>query len=589
MKILDCEIYDNYFLCSFLDIGTREVTHFEKFNDCEFDRPALSKIMCDNLTGSFNGNGFDLYIIEYALRGATNKQLKRLCNQLITDKRVGWMVAKDFDLRINDDWDHVDIMNVAIGQTSLKIYGGRLNAPKLQDLPINPDETLSSQQANIIKHYCINDLETTELMFGDLRKQVDLRVSMSEQYGVDLRSKSDAQIAEAVIKSELHNLTGKDYRRPTNVATSVKYRNPKIVNFKSVQLRDILARILRERYAFKDNGQIAVPRWMMSHLVQINNGFYKMGVGGLHSCETQQRVVATANTSLFELDVASYYPAIILQQNLAPANLGAPFLNVYKTIVDRRLKAKREGDKVTADTLKICVNGSFGKFGSKWSSLYAPELLIQTTLTGQLALLMLIERLESERITVVSANTDGVVVHCAKSREDDVARIASQWEAETSFVLERTDYLQLASRDVNNYIAVKPDGSTKGKGIFASRSIGKNPEFLIVYEAVAAFLSNGVPIIETIRQSADITKFIAIRNVTGGAIYNDELLGKAVRFYYSTNSSGQPIRYVKNGNKVPKTDGAIPLMDLPDTFPTDVNFETYISLANGVLEAVGYA
>jgi len=29
---------------------------------------------------------------------------------------------------------------------------------------------------------------------------------MSEQYGMDLRSKSDAQIAETVIKSELHKI-----------------------------------------------------------------------------------------------------------------------------------------------------------------------------------------------------------------------------------------------------------------------------------------------------------------------------------------------------------------------------------------------
>ena len=55
------------------------------------------------------------------------------------------------------------------------------------------------------------------------------------------------------------------------------------------------------------------------------------------------------------------------------------------------LKEERSYLKTTSDTLKICVNGSFGKLGSKFSFLYAPELLIQTTMTGQLALLMLIE------------------------------------------------------------------------------------------------------------------------------------------------------------------------------------------------------
>ena len=35
-------------------------------------------------------------------------------------------------------FDHIDIMPLPIGQASLKIYGGRLHAPKLQDLPIEP-------------------------------------------------------------------------------------------------------------------------------------------------------------------------------------------------------------------------------------------------------------------------------------------------------------------------------------------------------------------------------------------------------------------------------------------------------------------
>ena len=47
--------------------------------------------------------------------------------------------------------------------------------------------------------------------------------------------------------------------------------------------------------------------------------------------------------------------------------------------------AKRTGDKVTNEAMKIMINGSFGKFGSKWSVLYSPDLLIQTTVTGQLA------------------------------------------------------------------------------------------------------------------------------------------------------------------------------------------------------------
>ena len=56
------------------------------------------------------------------------------------------------------------------------------------------------------------------------------------------------------------------------------------------------------------------------------------------------------------------------------------------------------------------LNGTFGKTGSPYSVLFAPEMMIQTTITGQLALLMLIEHLETASISVISANTDGIVI-----------------------------------------------------------------------------------------------------------------------------------------------------------------------------------
>lgn len=59
---------------------------------------------------------------------------------------------------------------------------------------------------------------------------------------------------------------------------------------------------------------------------------------------------------------------------------------------------------------KIQINGTFGKTGSPYSVLFAPTMLIQTTITGQLSLLMLIEWHEIYGIPVISANTDGVVI-----------------------------------------------------------------------------------------------------------------------------------------------------------------------------------
>ncbi|MFA7174773.1 MAG: hypothetical protein WC340_15455 [Kiritimatiellia bacterium] len=253
------------------------------------------------------------------------------------------------------------------------------------------------------------------------------------------------------------------------------------------------------------------------------------------------------------------------------------------------LEAELSYHKTQSDTLKIAINGSFGKLGSKYSALYAPDLLIQTTVTGQLALLMLIERLHLAGVRVISANTDGIVLHHTKAKQPGIDAIMWDWMLDTSYTLERTDYRAIASRDVNNYIAVKLDGSTKGKGCFASGGLQKNPDQPIIYEAVAEYIAKGTPIAKTITECTDICKFCTVRRVKGGAVWRGEKLGKAVRFYLSTSAaSDECIHYATNSNRVPKSAGAKPLMDLPDRFPDDVDYHAYLVAAEKLLCEVGY-
>jgi len=588
--VLDCEVYKNYFLVAFKNVETGRTFYVESFNDSEMNLDAIRSVMRKNTTVSFNGLSFDLPIIIFALVEKTNIEIKRLSDTIIRSKLPVWQICKSEKIILPREWDHIDLIEVAPGQASLKIYNGRLYGKRMQDLPYDPELVLTREQADEVREYCINDLDATILLYNTLKPQIELREVMSEQYSIDLRSKSDAQIAEAVIKSELTKLTGQKYYAPKLAANySFQYQDPDILTFQTEQLQSIYERILAHRFTLRTNGSPELPDWLAKTKITIGTSVYQMGIGGLHSTEQAQYVEPNADEFLCDMDVASYYPNIILQQRLTPESLGAPFLEVYQSIVDRRLKAKREGDKVTADTLKICVNGSFGKLGNKFSALYSPELLLQTTLSGQLALLMLIESLELNGIKVVSGNTDGIVILCKKDKEKLLNTLAFNWMLETTYELERTDYARLASRDVNSYVAVKLDGKYKGKGLFAEPSIAKNPDRVIISEAVAKFIAKRTPIEETVKSCTDITKFVTVRRVTGGAQWQNQYLGKAVRFY---KSNGIPndieINYVKNGNKVPNSSGCKPLMDLPDSFPEDVDYEYYIREAYDLLRDVGY-
>lgn len=212
MLFLDTECYSNYFLISFLHHKTGKVAAFELHDTQPLQIDAIKKLMNNYTTVSFNGLSYDLPVIAAALKGFSNARLKSLSDSIIKSNLPSWRVCKDNNIFVPKSWDHIDLIEVAPGQASLKIYGGRMNAPKMQDLPLEPDAIIRPEQFELMREYCANDLRTTQMLYEKLSQQIALRQSMSEQYGVDLRSKSDAQIAETVIKSELSKLTGNEYR-----------------------------------------------------------------------------------------------------------------------------------------------------------------------------------------------------------------------------------------------------------------------------------------------------------------------------------------------------------------------------------------
>lgn len=585
--VFDLEIFPNYFLAAFKCIKTNKVATFELFpGKPVFDQHKLLWVVHNFVLLGFNSNKFDLPILWLALQGGTLDQLNDAVEQIIVQGAMPRDIERTYGFK-QGEINSIDLIEVSPLSASLKTYMGRLNAQRLQDLPYNPNHPLTEVEAEHVKLYCVNDLDGTQILLEELCPQLDLRAAMSKEYGIDLRSKSDAQIAEAVICSEVAKINGRWPKRPKIApGYSFKYNIPDFVKYKTPELQTMLEMVRNTNFFVKDNGSICCDTTLDGFIVTVGNTRYRMGFGGLHSCEESSSHVADENTLLIDRDVASYYPNIILNQELYPKHMGTTFLDVYRNIVLRRLAAKKCGNKVVADSLKICVNGSFGKLNSKYSSLYAPDLLIQVTVSGQLCLLLLIEMIELEDIPVVSGNTDGIVIKCPKSKYDMLNAIIHTWEEITNFETEETRYKALYSKDVNNYLAIKEDGA-KAKGAYSKSSLSKNPTSLICVKAVTELIVGNKPIDETIKSCKDISKFVTVRNVKGGAEKNGVYLGKVVRWIYVEKELGT-INYVLSGNKVPKSEGAQPLMDLPETFPENIDYNRYIEEAKSILYEIGY-
>jgi hypothetical protein len=436
----------------------------------------------------------------------------------------------------------------------------------------------------MLLEYCHNDVDTTAELLNQLEGELLLRVEMSRRYGADMRSKSDSQMAEQAYITSMRLK-----RRENDIPKTVRYTPPAFLKFMDAELQGLLERVSKHVFNMHPTtGHVQLPDFLGQRTITFGTGEYQLGVGGIHSVHDRKVCHVAGDDLLCEVDAASFYPSIILGCGFVPAALGNRFVEEYRKIYERRLEAKRSGDKITDATLKISLNGTFGKLASRYSVLYSPDLMLAVTLTGQFTLLMLIEWLERAGVVTLSANTDGIAIRFTKEQKELVEKVVSRFSAASGFAFEYTYYRALAIKDVNNYIAVKGERTLKVKGIYAPLSLKKNPTAQVAADAVGAWLARGVPL-ETTIKNAPFIDFISARNVTGGGQQLGVYLGKVVRWYQSTELGGEFIRYATNGNKVPKTEGAKACMTLTNKtdHPEDLDYDWYMKEAIKIAMAVG--
>lgn len=490
----------------------------------------------------FNSENFDRPLIAAAVMGYDECDLKHIAQCIIEDEMRSWQTYKDFNLEFLE-YDHIDIMEVPPGvRMSLKVYMGRMHSPTIQDLPFDHTHDPSVKDRKLISTYCGNDILETARLFTTVEKEIALRVELGDQYGLDLRSKSDAQCAEAILKKVCSIGKGDKI-----VPRHVEYRAPAFIQTDCKAINELIDQL--EDHLFKINHANGSPEFpeFLTEPFKLNNGVYQFGIGGLHSKHDNQFFVQSGpQLMISDVDAASYYPNIMMRAGLIPnlgGNKGEKFLQAYQEIYEQRIHAKRAGDKRTANTLKIVLNGTFGKLGSIYCSFYAPELMLAVTLTGQLNLLCLIWELEKIKgVTVASANTDGIMICYPPSKRAQVLKTIQGNAKQTGFEYEETPYRRVAMRDVNSYVAITeeresviipPKGKmvtvppsspvAKRKGAYAKAGVMENvsPTFQICAEAVTQYLLNDTPVEKTIRSCSDIREFVSIRNVKGGGIQHE--------------------------------------------------------------------
>ncbi len=553
--IYDIEIFPNFFCAKFKHRDSDDWREFVLFNDRN-DVIKLIEFLNNEVSGliGFNNINYDYPILHYILneKDITCEKLYTKSQELINTDFPSIRKPLIYQLDLYKIW-HFDNKNKA---TSLKYIEAGIRFHNVEDLPFPYDYTVKEEDVQEILDYNLNDVNATEAFYNitigktdsELYKgddKIQLRKDIQKEFGIDCLNYNNVKIGEEINKKYYLQATGKKWWDVKNSFTkrgwiNVKDLIPDHISFKTPILREFLEEIRDKSF---------MPHQDFTREISFANCLFDFQKGGLHSQDSSKIIIPKEDEVLCDLDVASMYPAIIINEKIYPAHLGPEFLEVYKKVFDLRVASKKTNKSVAA-TLKLALNGgSFGKFGSEKSWMRDDLALYKVTFCGQLSLLMLIEELFWYDIKILSANTDGVVCIYKKRDKQLLSTIINQWQLKTGLTLEQTNYKKYIARDINNYITLKEDGKCKFKGCFEiDKELHKDPSQRIVAIALKEYFINNISVSDTIINHTDVFDFCCVDKKKGDAKLqswtydksgNKEIqkLGKVVRYYVSNKGS----------------------------------------------------
>lgn len=468
-------------------------------------------------------------------------------------------------------------------------------------------------------HYNLNDVYIVCEIVRLNPDEIKSRYAVSKTYQVDVLNSSRSKTADTLFEkfySKFSGLAPEQWKGGKTERTAMSFKKVifPFIEFKTPALKNLLS----ELYGITI---YRTSKDAFSKEVTIGNVTYNLATGGLHSQDRPMELWSTTSFgdyspptggrkyTIYHYDVASYYPSIMADHSVYPEHLNkGAFVGLIKWMRDTRVTVKHSNEKVIdgipkdvlALVLKIVINSIYGKFGFEKGSLYDRLAVLRVTVNGQLMLLMLCEALELEGISIISANTDGIMVKVYEDQEDKFNEISDWWREKTKMKADSDIVHCLIARDVNNYIAqfrtVKngvPKLKLEYKGalnpFMYAIDLQKGYDMPIVAQAVSDYFLKGVPIMDTLQSATNILDFCKTQNV-GRQFHVEEtkvINGKVkhivcqryVRFYVSNN--GVVIEKVHNdtGQRSRLAAGSVVTvlntLDDKDIALRDINFRYY--------------
>jgi hypothetical protein len=546
----DIEIFPNAFHCCCKDTETDEIYKYEISERKNQLEDLIDAFLMPNLIFcGYNNHHYDDVVINYLIdyrNKLTDLPYRRICqslfnlSQCIVEDEEGsrerikrWKYAHYFK--------SMDLLTMQFSQklrVGLKTMQVTMHYKNVQEYDGDFTLPISKDRIDEMIAYNINDVESTTELLNRLTDQIELRLFIEQEHGIDCLSMDSVKMAETFLLEKYSEQSGipksviKEMRSPMDyiplkdvILPFIKYKNPK--------LQDVLEDMKKQTVYSKERKGYE-KKFVLSNVV------YSIGVGGIHSIHTPKIFLPREDEFIGHADVASMYPSLLIKYQWGPRHLGKLFCDLIAGLKEERLEAKHTGQKVKNAFLKIVLNSPTGKMQQEVSWMYDPFNVFKIRINGQLILLMLVDRLLDLGCEIIQVNTDGVVYRAKNTLKSKIQCNISEVEQITQLEFESDEYESFYQYAINDYFGVLKDGKVEKKGMFITDTkLGKGLSPVVIPKAIIEYFLHKIPVTETIEKDKNIRDFLMSQAVDKKfkVIHGDKPVQRINRFYASTDGA----------------------------------------------------
>lgn len=424
----------------------------------------------------YNCRNYDQYILKGIILGFDPK---RVNDWIIVKDRKGWEFSSMFNWLPLNIFDTMP--NPPVSLKTLEAFMG--NSIHETSVPFDVDRKLTEQEIQETIGYCRDDVYNTIDVFIRRKGEFDAQMQLIKAFNLPLShlGKTQAQLAAIILGAKKKKLKDEwNIRLPENVLLG-KYKE------------------VGEWFLNKENHNSDAKLEIMICGVP-----HTIAWGGIHAGLDKQQVFCAPDEVIFDVDVDQLYPSLMIEYNLLSRAVEEP--QKFRNILNTSLELKKAGKKKEREPYKRICNITYGAEGDKFNPMYDPLHRNLVCVFGQVFIIDLLDKVE-DIITLLNSNTDGIFVKLKRKDVDEFKRRVHEWEERTRLHMSYDEFSSFWSKDVNNYVAIRPDGSYHAKGAYVKELSSLDYDLPIVNEAVKDYIIKKIPVENTILGCNELIKF----------------------------------------------------------------------------------